>query len=102
MESLTRMVPPPFSSFLHNFRFIVSADNVDLLVLGGGPAGSAAAIMAARAGLRVVVFERSIFPRHRPGETLHPGVAPLLERIGALHSILSANYVRHPGTWVKW
>lgn len=75
---------------------------VDLLVLGAGPAGSAAAIVAARAGLHVLVLERSLFPRHRPGETLHPGVEPLLKRIGARDALLSADYVRHSGTWVEW
>ena len=75
---------------------------VDLLILGAGPAGSAAAIVGARAGLRVLILERSVFPRYRPGETLHPGVEPLLQKLGARDAILSANYVRHSGTWVEW
>lgn len=77
-------------------------DQADLLIVGAGPAGSAAAIVAARAGLRVLVLERYVFPRYRPGETLHPGVEPLLQQLGARDAILSANYVRHPGIWVEW
>jgi flavin-dependent dehydrogenase len=37
----------------------------DLAVIGGGPAGTSAAITAARAGARVAIFERGRFPRHK-------------------------------------
>ncbi len=37
----------------------------DLIVIGGGPAGSAAAILAARSGARVLLLERGKFPRHK-------------------------------------
>ena len=37
----------------------------DLIVIGGGPAGSAAAITAARLGARVLLLERGRFPRHK-------------------------------------
>jgi flavin-dependent dehydrogenase len=37
----------------------------DLIVIGGGPAGSSAAITAARAGFRVLLVERGSFPRHK-------------------------------------
>ncbi|HUK24230.1 MAG TPA: FAD-dependent oxidoreductase [Terriglobales bacterium] len=37
----------------------------DLIVIGGGPAGSSAAIMAARGGARVLLLERGRFPRHK-------------------------------------
>lgn len=55
---------------------------LDLIIVGGGPAGSAAAIIAARAGARTLIVERERFPRERPGETLHPGVEPLFELLG--------------------
>lgn len=37
----------------------------DLIVIGGGPAGSSAAITAAREGARVLLLERGLFPRHK-------------------------------------
>src|SRR3954468_24325336 len=37
----------------------------DLIVIGGGPAGSAAAITAGRNGKRVLLLERGRFPRHK-------------------------------------
>ncbi len=75
-------------------------ETTDLLVLGGGPAGCAAAITAAQAGRRVILIERSPFPRHRPGETLHPGLEPLFRQLGAWPGVQAANYTRHGGIWI--
>jgi flavin-dependent dehydrogenase len=74
----------------------------DVIVLGGGPAGSATAITCALTGLRVVLVERSAFPRLVPGETLHPGVLPLLERLGVADDVLGASFLRHAGRLVSW
>ena len=53
------------------------------MILGGGPAGSAAAITARLAGRPVELIERAKFPRHKVcGEFLSPEVRPLLERFG--------------------
>ena len=41
------------------------SNDFDLAVVGGGPAGASAAITAARAGARVVLFEAKSFPRHK-------------------------------------
>lgn len=70
----------------------------DVVVVGAGPAGCATAIGCAQKGLRVALLEQAAFPRHRPGETLHPGVEPLLQYL----QINPLNYRRHPGHWVHW
>jgi flavin-dependent dehydrogenase len=74
----------------------------DVLVLGGGPAGCAAAIHCAQRGLKVALLEAKTFPRHRPGETLHPGVEPVLRQLGVLDSVLAARFPRHEGNWIEW
>lgn len=74
----------------------------DAIVVGGGPGGSAAAIACAAAGLRVLLLEKSLFPRAHPGETLHPGIEPLLERLGVAAEVMAAGFLRHQGNWVEW
>ncbi|MBK5290717.1 MAG: FAD-dependent monooxygenase [Acidobacteriia bacterium] len=60
-------------------------------VIGGGPAGSAAAISALSVGARVRLFEPSTLPRHKVcGEFLSPEIAPLLDRLGLWQSVLDA------------
>ncbi len=42
------------------------------------------------------------FPRHRPGETLAPGIEPLFQQLGVADAVERADFARHPGTWVTW
>lgn len=63
----------------------------DVLVVGGGPAGSAVSTMLARQGYRVVLLERAIFPRDKAcAEYLSPACTPILADLGVLESILAA------------
>jgi flavin-dependent dehydrogenase len=60
-------------------------------IVGGGPAGSAAALAALRRGADVRVIEKSRLPRHKVcGEFFSPEIAPELERLGAWNSFLAA------------
>jgi flavin-dependent dehydrogenase len=74
----------------------------DLVVVGGGPAGAAAAIAARSYALRVVVLERDVAPRIRPGEAAHPGIEPLLRRLGVMDAVRKAGFLRYEGHWVAW
>ncbi|WP_321817271.1 MULTISPECIES: NAD(P)/FAD-dependent oxidoreductase [unclassified Paraburkholderia] len=77
--------------------------DTDVVVIGGGPAGSATAIACAARGLRVSVFERDDAGSARPGETLHPGVEPLLAQLGIDSAQLAAvTGARHEGVWIEW
>lgn len=78
-------------------------NSCDLLIVGGGPAGAAAAITAARSGLSVVLIEREAAPRDKPGEALHPGVEPLLVELGVSAAELAAvTGARFEGVWTAW
>jgi flavin-dependent dehydrogenase len=74
----------------------------DVVVIGSGPGGSATAISCALKGLQVILIEAKLFPRLHPGETLHPGVEPLLKQLGVFQSVLEAGFLRHAGNWVQW
>lgn len=76
--------------------------DADVVVVGGGPAGSATAIACAVRGLRVILCEREVSGRHRPGETLHPGIEPLLAQLGVLDRLPQVNGARHAGVWIEW
>jgi flavin-dependent dehydrogenase len=76
--------------------------DADVLIAGGGPAGGAAAIACAMRGLRVILCERERFTRERPGETLHPGIEPLLAQLGVADRMTEVVGARHPGNWIEW
>jgi flavin-dependent dehydrogenase len=54
----------------------------DVAIIGGGPAGSTAATLLAKAGRRVIVFEREKFPRFHIGESLLPFSMQAFDRLG--------------------
>jgi geranylgeranyl reductase family protein len=56
---------------------------MDVLIVGAGPAGSVAALVLARAGVKVRLVDRARFPRDKLcGDTLNPGTLSMLDRLG--------------------
>jgi len=68
--------------------------NYDVIVIGGGPAGSTAASILAREGRTVVLFEKERFPRHHIGESLMTDTYFTFERMGLLEKLKSSPFVR--------
>jgi flavin-dependent dehydrogenase len=68
--------------------------NFDVIVMGGGPAGSAVAGILAREGRSVVVFEKEKFPRHHIGESLMTDTFWTFQRLGFLEKMKNSPFVR--------
>jgi flavin-dependent dehydrogenase len=76
----------------------LSARDFDLIVVGGGPAGSTAATIAARAGLAVLLVEAGSHPRAHVGESLLPGIIPILDELGVLGEVEAEGFTRKTGS----
>jgi flavin-dependent dehydrogenase len=74
----------------------------DIVILGGGPAGAAAAIELARNGRAVLVLERSRYDNVRIGETLAPQATQWLELLGILQPFESVPRCVAPGLVSLW
>jgi len=68
--------------------------NYDVIVIGGGPAGSTVASILAREGRSVVVFEKEEFPRHHIGESLMTDTYWTFQRMGILEKLRQSPFVR--------
>ena len=75
---------------------------VDVIVLGGGPAGAATAIALARLGWSVTILERSHYESARIGETLPPDIKHLLIALGVWDQFLADNPLESPGIASAW
>jgi flavin-dependent dehydrogenase len=72
-----------------------AAPDCDVLVIGGGPAGSSVATLLAERGRRVVVVDKDKHPRFHIGESLLPHNLPLLDRLGVRAQIETSAQRKH-------
>jgi flavin-dependent dehydrogenase len=69
-------------------------ETYDVIVIGAGPAGCAAAALLAEHGRRVLVLEREKFPRYHIGESLLPFTYKPLERLGMIDKMRASAFVK--------
>ncbi|MEK7686703.1 MAG: NAD(P)/FAD-dependent oxidoreductase [Verrucomicrobiota bacterium] len=68
--------------------------NYEVIVIGGGPAGSAAAALLAEKGHSVLVLEREKFPRYHIGESLLPFTFYPLQRLGLIPKMRQSAFIK--------
>jgi 1H-pyrrole-2-carbonyl-[peptidyl-carrier protein] brominase len=75
-------------------------DHYDLIVIGGGPAGSATAMLVAERGLSVLLLEKEQFPRYHVGESLTGTAGDFIERSGLADRMAELDFPAKPGVKV--
>lgn len=81
---------------------LTSPENAEVLVLGGGPAGAAAAIVLGEAGRRVSLVKPTMPPGSSLAESVPPSARSLLEELGVLDRVEAFGFVPNVGNTVRW
>jgi flavin-dependent dehydrogenase len=68
---------------------VTAVERTDVLILGGGPVGSAAGIVLAARGIPAIMLEGEGHPRFHVGESMLPHVLPIFDRLG-VHDVVRA------------
>ena len=76
--------------------------STQIVVVGGGPAGTTVATMLARKGLSVILLERANFPRDHVGESLLPASMPVLKELGVITEVEQSGFLPKYGATMLW
>jgi geranylgeranyl reductase family protein len=78
----------------NTFKIESNSNHYDVIVMGGGPAGSSVASILSREGRKVLLFEKEEFPRHHIGESLMTDTYWTFQRMGFLDKLKNSPFVR--------
>jgi len=81
---------------------MVMRESTQILIIGGGPAGSTAAGLLAREGFQVTLLERDRFPRYHIGESILPSCRPIFEMLGVWNKIQAHGFQPKGGAYFQW
>jgi flavin-dependent halogenase len=74
----------------------------DVIVIGGGPAGSTVATLLSQWGRSVLLLEKERFPRHHIGESLLAGTTTLMKQLGVYEKVEQAGFIHKYGATYIW
>lgn len=77
-------------------------ENYDVIVVGGGPGGATAAGLLSQRGRRVLLLEKEKFPRYHIGESLIPGINPVIAELGAKEALADLGSIKKYGITLIW
>jgi flavin-dependent dehydrogenase len=78
------------------------SEKFDVIIIGGGPAGTAAAITLSNHGLHTAIIEKSTYQSIRIGETLSPPIRSLLVILGLWHRFLADDHIESSAINSAW
>jgi len=93
---LLKFYPPEGAKSLKRviYQIVMQTTEVDVVIIGAGPAGCSAACILAEAGHRVLIVERESFPRYKVGESMIPFTYFPLKRLGLIDKMKSSHFMR--------
>lgn len=101
MNTAPEAIDKPFSRVASEAADAIAERSCDVLVIGGGPAGSTASALLAAQGHRVTLLEKDHHPRFHIGESLLPANLKLFDKLGVADEMRAIGIEKHAAEFVS-